>query len=343
MNLQQIKFLLVIHFLLTMGFVHAQDTSQISIDLVKQKFSLINQNFDSAFYMGFNIQYIYNSMDSNGNVVNSASRDSRYVINKKNVYYDLGDVEYMQNNSLSFLVYKNNKTIFVSNRKVPTAMHTTPMHDWMDSIINAYNQYYNISVTSSTAPIPTVDSTASTDSTGIDSTGLDSTIVPPPNNGVITISGDTTTIIFQAKPGLDSTVALKYTSFSLSYNTETYLLSKAEFHYPETNYVMVRDSVVTTDTSALFYTNSGDTIIKRDSSGFIKYMFMSNKAVNYQKVMTAYFYNYNLSSTDPGIFKNERYVYMDGMRNRYQVVNAYRGYRLFVSGVDQSLLDNNSR
>lgn len=293
-----------------------------SLDVINDRLIKLRNNFDSAYFLGFNIRYSYLSKDSSNNVVNTAQRDGNYIIRKNNIYYNLGDVEYMQNDSLSFLIYKNSKKLFVSPVKSQSTLSTTPIQSWIDTVTKVYNKYYDFYIRD--------NNTNETDTSYLDS----SLVRNDPNANYVGLDSGTSTITFIAKQNIESSIILSYNKIALTYSTTTNLLTKVEVDYPQIEDFVFQDSIVLQDTTNI-HSSLGDTLLS-NRSGITVAKFTNHKSVQYNKQMNIYFYNYQYNQAIPSIFKSESYIYSNGNNNRIKLNNQYKGYMLYFSGVLQN-------
>jgi hypothetical protein len=130
--------ILLLLLLLSLGV-----NAQVSVEYASQRLSQINKIFDTAYFLRFNVQYIYSTDTVYGRFEHS-ERSGEYVIKGNNFYYKLGDVEYMQNDSFAFNVFHGDKTMILSKRNFAGASSTMPMKQIYDSILQQYANYYTI-------------------------------------------------------------------------------------------------------------------------------------------------------------------------------------------------------
>ena len=102
---------------------------------------------------------------------------------------------------------------------------------------------------------------------------------------------------------------LLYKSIEVKYRKKTKELSEIVMHYDQLDNVAVEDTV----------TNR-----------------IVNKPIFYKKTMDISFSGYKPSTIDPKIFSTDRYIYFNGARRKYALINKFRGYRFFIDGIEQN-------
>lgn len=101
--------------------------------------------YDSTPYITFDVNYTY----STDTVYNEFTRDmiaGTYTMNGQRAKFTLGDVEYMQNDSLFITTYHKDKIIVVTRARQAIAGQYMPLRSSIDSLLNAYNAHYSITV-----------------------------------------------------------------------------------------------------------------------------------------------------------------------------------------------------
>lgn len=104
--------------LLVAGHTKAQTLA----DTIRNEIAAINQVYDSAFYLTFDIKTVY---DSDTLYANTDSADfehsemlGTYTFHRNKALYKLGAIEFLQNDSFTIAVYKDDKFMMVG--KPPT-------------------------------------------------------------------------------------------------------------------------------------------------------------------------------------------------------------------------------
>jgi len=91
--------------------------AQSAADTIRKEIAAINAVYDSAYYLSFDIhmQYIsdtlYGGTDSAD--YEHTSMDGSYTFHRNNALYNLGDITFLQNDSYTIAVYRENKFILV--------------------------------------------------------------------------------------------------------------------------------------------------------------------------------------------------------------------------------------
>lgn len=147
----KITALFTLLIMLSFEKTYAQD-----LEAVKAQLKKMNAVFDSSYFLTFKVNYSYHSYDSASAVQDSSQRTATYKVKGRNFFYNFGDVEYMQNDSMAFTVSNKDKMIILSRSKVAAPSQALSLSALTDTAINAYSNYYNIT--------NTVDSASSTGS-----------------------------------------------------------------------------------------------------------------------------------------------------------------------------------
>jgi predicted transcriptional regulator with HTH domain len=104
----------------------------------------IYKAYDSLQYLSFNIKYTYTSDTVNGNFTNDMLQGA-YTIAGKKSKFNLGDIEFIQNDSFFITVYNDDKYILVADPRHVNTGSELPMRQTIDSLIGAYQQHYDYS------------------------------------------------------------------------------------------------------------------------------------------------------------------------------------------------------
>lgn len=115
-----------------------------NLDSVKAELYKVNKIFDSSAYLGFDVSIVYSSDTIYGKFEHEEMK-GRYILNNRNVYYHMGDVEYAQNDSFVYNIYHDDKTMFMTKDLV-SASKLFPLKEFVDSIINWYDTAYTITL-----------------------------------------------------------------------------------------------------------------------------------------------------------------------------------------------------
>jgi hypothetical protein len=116
-----------------------------NLDSVKNELYKINKVFDSSQYLGFNVNILYSS-DTIYGKYESEEMSGTYILNNRNVYYKMGNIEYAQNDSFVFTIYHDDKTLIMSKETLPAASSLFPLREFVDSTISWYDTAYSISI-----------------------------------------------------------------------------------------------------------------------------------------------------------------------------------------------------
>jgi hypothetical protein len=100
-------------FLLT-GF---RSSGQSLADTIRLEVKAINKAYDSAFYLTFNVDMVYNSDTLYAGTDSADFKHSdlsgTYTFHRRNALYKLGNIEFLQNDSFTIAVYKEEKFLMV--------------------------------------------------------------------------------------------------------------------------------------------------------------------------------------------------------------------------------------
>lgn len=99
--------------------------------------------YDSIRYLTFDVRYYYTTDTVNGETETDQLMGT-YTMSHKRVLYRLGNVEFMQNDSLFISVYHDDKVMMVAPRKVDNAGTLLPLREALDSMITTYNSHYTV-------------------------------------------------------------------------------------------------------------------------------------------------------------------------------------------------------
>lgn len=130
--------------------VIAQTNNNISTE-VKEKLYRMSRAFDSSYFLAFNVDFIYTALDTVTGKTETSQRSGNYLVKGGAFSYTLGDIEFMQNDSMAFTISHQSKVLFVSKKKLPSAANTLPLKTMVDSLVANYSKYYSITSNSNTA------------------------------------------------------------------------------------------------------------------------------------------------------------------------------------------------
>jgi hypothetical protein len=108
----------------------------------------INQVFDSARYFGFDVNMRYKTDTVFGKFETDEIKGT-YIINNKQLYYQLDDNTYMQNDSISIMVMPEDKQVIVSKTIISDYGNLFPVKNFTDSLLDSTAAYYSILTDSS--------------------------------------------------------------------------------------------------------------------------------------------------------------------------------------------------
>lgn len=231
----------------------------VSIDSIQNELLRINQAFDSAKYLGFDLRIEYKSDTLLGDF-EYEELSGHYILSDRKVYYKMGGDEYIQTDSFVFHIDYAGQTLAMT-KNVVTPGSGLPLKQFLDSVVVWYESRYLMEIQ-------------------------------------FADSGSLKQIVFTA---LQS--GSPYTSFTISYDDESYLTKKIEMYFEQPQ-----------------PTEEPEVIQLR------------------KKELVMFFSNYRYE-TDTDVFSEEKYVIYDHQTNRYRPSAKYRNYRFVSSGVGSEDID----
>lgn len=129
-----------------MFFSNGSYSQSTNIDSVRAVLQKINKVFDSAQYLAFDVNINLNT----DTVFGRSETDhqlAQYVLNGKNIFYNVGGIDFMQNDSLSITAYTTENVLFISKQSIQNNSELFPIKAFEDSMLNAFFNYYVISIT----------------------------------------------------------------------------------------------------------------------------------------------------------------------------------------------------
>jgi hypothetical protein len=190
------------------------------LDSAKNELYKVNKLFDSSQYIGFNLQINYKSDSANNITVETDQMQGNYVLNNRNVYYNMGSNIFVKTDSFTYNIYPEEEMMLMSKTITEENSNSFPLRNFIDSMMYYYGAEYTISM--STLPIDSFDS-------------------------VRRIRFDRTTTSIQDTTGSnDSTEAMRYNYFYIDYGfgaNNAYQPIKFEFSYYEEDVSNTYDSL----------------------------------------------------------------------------------------------------
>jgi hypothetical protein len=142
--------------------------AQTSLSQVQQIMNCIYHVYDSVPYITFDVNYTYTSDSMEDGKFIQDGLTGTYTMAGKKAKYNIGDIDFLQNDSFCIAVYNSQKYILVSDPRTPNAGSGLPMRQAMDSLLQSYSQHYALSVEcmfdSNTIASSPQDSTSNADS-----------------------------------------------------------------------------------------------------------------------------------------------------------------------------------
>lgn len=110
----------------------------------QQVLAQVYNSYDNLKYLSFDVKYTYTSDTVNGDFVHDVLQGS-YTLAGSKAKFNIGDIEFMQNDSFFITIYNNDKIILVADPRNANAGKELPMRQVMDSLVNTLS-HYNIQV-----------------------------------------------------------------------------------------------------------------------------------------------------------------------------------------------------
>ena len=127
-------------------FVFDSLTAQApNLDSVKQELYKINKLFDSSSYLGFDVHIKYSSDTAYGNF-DFEEMTGKYILNQKNIWYRMGEIEYVQNDSFAYDIYHDEKLLVMTRDSISSKSGLFPLKEFVDSILTWYASVYTITL-----------------------------------------------------------------------------------------------------------------------------------------------------------------------------------------------------
>lgn len=195
----------------TVVFAQFLQAQSPMLDSARNELYRINRIFDSSMYLAFNMDIGYR-VDSLNVTMETEQMSGNYVLNKKNLYYNMGGTEYIQTDSFSYTMYADSKIMIMAKNAVQQNSALFPLKTFIDSTIYYYSNNYNITM----------------DTVHIDSADYFKRII----------------FTFDTTGTSTSDIVMQYTTFYIQYDDRSYLPSKFSFSYKENGYQFLDDSTI---------------------------------------------------------------------------------------------------
>lgn len=115
-------------------------TGQTSLHDAVEK---IYSRYDSLKYITFDVRYLYSTDTVNGDFKNDVLNGTFTLAGQKAIY-NVGDIQFMQNDSFLISVYPTEKIINVSEPS-SDANSALPLRSTLDSVMLSYSEHYTVS------------------------------------------------------------------------------------------------------------------------------------------------------------------------------------------------------
>jgi len=144
--MNQIKIIILTLFI---GIIAIGDplSTMAQIDVAKADLSEIYKSYDHLKYLSFDVTYLYDSDTLNGDFTHNELKGS-YKVQDKKTLYQLGDISFMQNDSILIGLYTTKKMIIIGDPQSSAMEGSIPMRQQMDSLFKTQEKHYAITVSS---------------------------------------------------------------------------------------------------------------------------------------------------------------------------------------------------
>lgn len=132
----------LMHLLIVSVCLFNWNQSMAQCGTPQQIMANIYKAYDSINYLSFNVKYTYSSDTVNGEFLNDQLEGS-YTMAGKKAKFNLGDIEFMQNDSFFITVYNDDKFILVADPRTLNTGSELPMRQLIDSVLGAYQPRYS--------------------------------------------------------------------------------------------------------------------------------------------------------------------------------------------------------
>jgi hypothetical protein len=137
----------IIILIVTTAFAQAAVCQQntVLMDSAKNEMYRINKVFDSSEYLGFDLEILYKS-DSANVTMDTEKMEGNYVLNKKNIYYQMGSSIYLQTDSFAYNIYPDEHTMIMTKNFISENSNAFPLRNFVDSMMYYYASSYAITL-----------------------------------------------------------------------------------------------------------------------------------------------------------------------------------------------------
>lgn len=140
--MKKIKFIIAVCAVAIASVASAQPNI---LDSVKTELYKVNKVFDSSYYLGFDVNIMYSSDTLFGRFEHEEMK-GKYILNRRNLYYKMGNIEYAQNDSFVYNIYHDEKMMMMTKDIMASNSALFPLKEFVDSIITWYDSSYTISM-----------------------------------------------------------------------------------------------------------------------------------------------------------------------------------------------------
>jgi len=142
--MKKIKIILTLSAVAIASVAFAQSPPP-NLDSVKAELYKVNKVFDSSYYLGFDVNIVYSSDTLFGRFEHEEMK-GKYILNRHNLYYKMGNIEYAQNDSFVYNIYHDERMLMMTKDALASNSMLFPLKEFVDSIITLYDSLYTISI-----------------------------------------------------------------------------------------------------------------------------------------------------------------------------------------------------
>ena len=136
---------IAIILLLALTFQSHSHAQSPLLDSARHELYRINNVFDSARYLGFDVNFTYSS-DTTYGKYEYEELTGNYILNRRSIFYQVGPVAFMQNDSFAYDIYEDEKALVMSRHAINSSGSLFPVKAFVDSILSEYAAFYTINL-----------------------------------------------------------------------------------------------------------------------------------------------------------------------------------------------------
>lgn len=139
--MKKYKITLLLAILFCMNMAQAQSTVADAVKVT----SHIYKVYEGLPYITFDAKYTYFTDTAYSDFTREVTK-GQYTFNGKKARYTMGDVEYLQNDSMLIAVYHQDQMMIISNPVFSNTAAYLPAREALDSLLSVYGEHYDFDV-----------------------------------------------------------------------------------------------------------------------------------------------------------------------------------------------------